>query len=77
MRWVRDELEARSFIDAKSELTDPLGYGDGSNRSVDRTGWAEGTGGGVRMRSPRPESEMSRSGEGNAAQKRSVGYRPW
>ena len=77
MRWVRDELEACSFIDAKSELTDPLVYEDGSNRSGERAGLAEWTGGSVRMRSPRPGREISRRGEGNPAQKRSVGYRPW
>ena len=32
MRWVRDELEARSVVvDAERELTDPLRYGDGKD----------------------------------------------
>ena len=59
MRWVRDELEARSVVvDAERELTDPLGYGVGKDSER-----AEGTGGGVSEWSS-PGREMSRRGAG-------------
>ena len=62
VRWVRDELEARSVVvDAERELTDPLGYGNG--KDSERTGLPEGTGG-VRGRSSPPGREMSRRGAG-------------
>ena len=64
MRWVRDELEARSVVvDAERELTDPLGYGDG--KDSERAGGielAEGTGGGVIEWSSPPERGPSRRG---------------
>jgi hypothetical protein len=44
VRYVRDELEARSMVNAKCELTNPLGCRDGKSRSGEMTGLAEGTG---------------------------------
>ena len=67
VRWVRDELDARSVVvDAESELTDPLGYGDGrDSERAEGIGLPEGTGGGgVRERLSLPGRGMSRRGAG-------------
>ena len=66
MRWVRDELEARSVVvDAESELTDPLGYGDGKDSErAGGIGLTEGTGGGVSEWSSAPGRGTSRRGAG-------------
>ena len=67
VRWVRDELDARSVVvEAKSKLTDPLGYGDGrDSERAERIGLPEGKGGGgVRERSLPPGRGMSRRGAG-------------
>ena len=66
VRWVRDEPDARSVVvDAESELTDPLGYGDGrDSERAEGIGLPEGTcGSGVRERSSPPGRGMSRRGE--------------
>jgi hypothetical protein len=65
VRWVRDELEARSVVvDAERELADPLGYGEGKDSErAGTTGLPEGTGG-VKGRSSPPGREMSRRGAG-------------
>ena len=67
VRWVRDEPDARSVVvDAESELTDPLGYGDGrDSEQAEGIRLPEGTGGGgVRERSSPPGRDMSRRGAG-------------
>ena len=66
MRWARDEPDARSVVvDAESELTDPLGYGDGrDSERAEGIGLPEGTGGGgVMERSLSPGRGMLRRGE--------------
>ena len=66
VRWVRDEPDARSVVvDAESELTDPLGYGNGrDSERAEGIGLPEGTGGGgVRERSLSPGRGMLRRGE--------------
>jgi hypothetical protein len=72
VRWVRDEVKARSvIIDAESELTNPLGYGDGrDSERAEGIGLPEGTGGGgVRERSLSPgrRGRGTLGGEGASA----------
>ena len=67
MRWARDEPDARGVVvDAESELTNPLGYGDGrDSERAEGIGLPEGTGGGgVRERLSLPGRGMSRRGAG-------------
>jgi hypothetical protein len=69
---VHDEVEARSvIIDAESKLTDPLGYGDGSDsEQAEGIGLPEETGGGsVRERSfpPGRRGRGTLGGEGASA----------
>ena len=65
MRWVRDELEARSVVDAESELTALLGYRDGRTRNGERTGLVDGTGGGRERAVAMSWKGISRRGQGN------------
>ena len=47
------------MVDAESKLMDPYWYGDDSSRGGERTGLAEGTSGGVRMRSSRRKGNVT------------------
>ena len=72
MRWVRDEPDARGVVvDAESELTNPLGYGDGrDSERAEGIGLPEGAGGGGVREQSSPPGRRGRGtlgGEGASA----------